>query len=304
MKKVVFYVLLSVILLSSASAISEPLKKNMQATTDYTPLQRQINNYLAQQPGVYGLYFVDLESGREFGYHSRTIFHAASTFKVPMNLYLYRAAKHGQIDLKEQLLFTEAHLEGGTGILKSQSPGGSYSIAQLADYSILYSDNIATNILLSRLGKENVKEYMRSLGGQVVNNEQNITCPYDLALYMQEVLKLSEQPAGKKLLDNLFDNLLKDRIPASLPPGVKVANKVGTWPPTNTYNDVAYVVHPDKPYILVVTSEGTPGYNAARQVIRHISELVYHYQSNGTIPASLKQPGTTHVASACYPLLA
>ncbi len=288
MKKIVFYMLLSVFLLSSASAISEPFKKNMQATTDYTTLQRQITDYLAQQPGVYGLYFVDLESGQEFGYHSRTLFHAASTFKIPMNLYLYRAAEHGQIKLSEQLFLTESHLEGGTGILKSQSPGSSYSIAQLADYSILYSDNVATNILLSRLGKENVKEYMRSLGGQVVDNEQNITCPYDLALYMQEVLQLAEKkPSGEKLLDNLFDNLLKDRIPAPLPPEVKVANKIGTWPPTNTYNDAAYVVHPDKPYILVVTSEDTPGYSAAREVIRHLSELVYHYQSNGKIPASL-----------------
>ncbi len=283
LKKVIFYALLAVFLLSSAAGISEPLKKTIQSTPNYSALQRQITAYLDGQPGVYGLYFIDIQSGQEFGYNSNVAFYAASTFKVPMNLYLYRAAEHNQIDLTEQLIFTDKHMEGGTGILKNQSPGSSYTIAQLADYSILYSDNVATNILLDRLGKKNVKGYMRSLGGRVVDNEQNITCPYDLALYMQEVLHFAEQPAGEKLLRNLFDNKLKDRIPAPLPPEIQVANKIGTWPPTNTYNDAAYVAHPKKPYILIVTSKDTPGYGEAREVIRHLSELVYRYQTNGSI---------------------
>lgn len=236
-----------------------------------------------KQPGIYGLYFIDVKSGQEFGYNSHTVFHAASTFKLPMNLYLYLAADHGQINLAEQLLFTDKHLEGGTGILQNKSPGESYAVAQLADYSILYSDNVATNILLDRLGKENVKEFMRSMGGQVVDNEQNITCPYDLALYMRQALHFAGQPAGEKLLNNLFDNKLKDRIPAPLPPDIKVANKIGTWPPTNTYNDVAYVAHPEQPYILVVTCKDTPGYGEALAVIHHLSKLVYRFQVKGSV---------------------
>lgn len=281
--KAAIYALLTVLLLTSAADISEPLKKNTSVAPDYSPLQEQITRYLDKQPGVYGLYFIDINSGRGFGYNSRTIFHAASTFKVPMNLYLYRAADQGQLSLSERLFFRDKHLEGGTGILQNHPPGGSYIIAQLADYSILYSDNVATNILLDRLGKENVKEFMRSLGGQVVDNEKNITCPRDLALYMQEVLRLARQPAGEKLLENLFESKLKDRIPAPLPPEIKVANKIGTWPPSETYNDAAYVAHPKQPYILVVTSKETPGYGEAVAVIRHLSELVYRYQTSVAI---------------------
>jgi len=291
LKRVIFYALLSVLLLSSAAGISEPLKKNFQSYPDYSALQREITSYLDKQPGVYGLYFIDLQSGQEFGYNSKVVFHAASTFKLPMNLYLYRAVEQNQLELTEQLVFSEEHLEGGTGILKNQTPGGSYSIAQLADYSILYSDNVATNILLDRLGKDNIKEYMRSLGGQIVENDQNITCPYDLAVYMQEVLHLAEQPAGEKLLNNLFDNKLKDRIPAPLPPEIQVANKIGTWPPTNTYNDTAYIAHPEKPYILIVTSKNTPGYSEAQGVIQSLSKLVYQFQTNGSIKTPQNLPG-------------
>ncbi|WP_347490706.1 serine hydrolase [Desulfoscipio sp. XC116] len=280
MKKIALYVLFAVFLLTSASVISEPLKKIIQPIPDYSTLQKQITSYLDEQPGVYGLYFIDIHSGQKFGYNSRTVFHAASTFKVPMNLYLYRAADNGQLSLTEQLTFTDQHMEGGTGILQNKSPGGSYSIEQLADYSILYSDNVATNILLDRLGKQNVKDFMRSLGGQVVDNKQNSTCPYDLALYMQEAVRLADQPAGERLFNNLLDNKLKDRIPEPLPPEIKVANKIGTWPPTNTYNDAAYVDHPKRPYILVVTSKDTPGYSEALAVIHQLSEQIYRYQTN------------------------
>lgn len=262
-----------------AAQIQVPAKKHTPPVPDYKPLQEQVAAYLARQSGTYGLFFIDLNSGREFGYNALTPFHAASTFKLPMNLYLYREVSRGNLNLEERLTFLNRHREGGTGILQNNSPGEAYSIAQLADYSIIYSDNVATNILLDRLAKNNVKDFMRSLGGQVVDNERNITCPYDLALYMRKALTFSRQPEGKLLLNNLFRTELKDRIPAPLPRDIRVANKIGTWPPTNSYHDVAFIAHPRRPYILVITSKDTPGYEATLPVIHHISEMVYEYQN-------------------------
>ncbi|SFR00434.1 serine hydrolase [Desulfoscipio geothermicus] len=281
MKTKLYYAISVFILLIfiAATQIQGPVKKYTPPAPDYKPLQEQVVAYLARQPGTYGLYFIDLNSGREFGYNALTPFHAASTFKLAMNLYLYREVSRGNLDIEEKLTFLNRHREGGTGILQNNSPGEAYSIAQLAGYSIIYSDNVATNILLDRLDKNNVKDFMRSLGGQVVDDERNITCPYDLALYMHEILTFSRQPEGKLLLNNLFRTELKDRIPAPLPREIKVANKIGTWPPTNSYHDVAYIAHPRRPYILVITSKDTPGYGATLPVIHHISEMVYEYQN-------------------------
>jgi len=283
LKRIFTRMVLLVLLLVIGLNAGRPEPDYGRPALDYAPLQKQIGCFLAGKPGTYGVYFIDLNSGAQFGYNAYTAFHAASTFKLPMNLYLYRQAARGRLNLDEQLVYAPRHLEGGTGVLKSKPPGGSYPVAQLASYSIIYSDNVATNMLLERLGRKNVKSFMRSLGGLVVDDEQNVTCPHDLALYMRETLQFarSRHPEGKILLEDLFNAQFKERIPYPLPPGTRAANKIGTWPPSNTYNDVAYVVHLERPYILAVTSKDTPGYYEALEVIRQVSKMVYQFQSTG-----------------------
>jgi len=259
-----------------------PLKKPAHSyLPDYGPLEKEISAYLEEQTGTYGLYFIDLNSGRQFGYNALTPFHAASTFKLPLNLYLYREAAEGRLDLSEELLLAERHLEGGTGILKEQKPGSRYKVAQLAELSIIQSDNVATNILIERLGRREIKEFMRSLGAKVVDNNANTTCPFDLGIYMYAMLDFSRSrtTGSTILLNHLFASRYKDRIPAPLPDGIRVANKIGTWPPEHTYNDAAYVVHPGRPYILALTTRDTPGYAETLPVIHHLSRMIYDYQT-------------------------
>lgn len=281
--RMVFIFLVIAAFFTPVPVLDKPVKKPAAPSLpNYGPLQKQVTDYLAGQPGTYGLYFVDLNSGREFGYNALTPFHAASTFKLPLNLYLYREADRGKMDLNEELVFAKRHLEGGTGILKDDNPGSYYTVAQLAEYSVVHSDNIAANILLERLGRQAVKDFMRSLGARVIDDESNVTCPFDLALYMRKTLDFSRSraPNSTLLLNHLFNARHKDRIPAPLPYGIRVANKNGTWPPEHTYNDVAYVVHPRRPYILVITSRNTPGYGESLPVIHHLSLMFYDYQDS------------------------
>lgn len=247
----------------------------------YAPLVDQLTGLLAGERGTYGVYLLDLRTGSSLGINHQTAFHAASTFKLPMNLYLYREAAAGRVDLREKLTYLEEDYEGGTGVLLRRPPGGQYDIATLSRYSIVYSDNIATNMLLRRLGKAKVKEAMRGWGGMVVDDKQNITCPQDMALYMYRLLEFAgTHPAeGEILLNHLGNTVFNDRIPKLLPPGTGVAHKIGNWHPTGTYNDVGYVEHPRNPYIIAVFSKQTPGAARAYSVIQRISRLVYDYQS-------------------------
>jgi len=274
-------VIVALLLIISIPGLFPPYRKPVPFLPDYGPLEKEIAAYLEEQPGTYGLYFIDLNSGREFGYNALTTFHAASTFKLPLNLYLYRAASQGRLDLSEELLYEDKHLEGGTGFLKEQKPGSRYTIARLSELSIIHSDNVATNMLLERLDRRHIKEFMRSMGAKVVDDDANITCPLDLGIYMKATLDFSRShTAGSSpLLDHLFNSRYKERIPAPLPEGIRVANKIGTWPPEHTYNDVAYVVHPGRPYILVLTSKDTPGYGETLPVIHRLSKMVYDYQT-------------------------
>ncbi len=279
--RVMFTVIVTLLLFMSVPVMYMPLKKPAPNLPDYGSLKKEISAYLVEQPGTYGLYFIDLNSSREFGYNALTPFHAASTFKLPLNLYLYREAAEGRLDLNDELLFAARHLEGGTGILKEQKPGSRYTLAQLSELSVIQSDNVATNMLLERLDRREIKNFMRSLGARVVDDNANITCPFDLGTYMYAMLDFSRSRTtdSTMLLNHLFNSRYKDRIPAPLPDGIRVANKIGTWPLEHTYNDAAYVVHPRRPYILVVTSKGTPGYGDTMTVIHHLSKMIYDYQT-------------------------
>jgi len=247
----------------------------------YAPLAVQLTSLLSGERGVYGVCLVDLRTGAGLGINHREVFHAASTFKLPMNLYLYEQVAAGRIDPREKLTFEERDREGGTGILQHRPVGSRYDIASLSRYSIVYSDNVATNMLLRRLGMTAVKGAMRDWGGLAVDDRRNITCPQDMALYMRRLLEFAAaHPAeGEILLGHLRNTIFNDRIPQPLPPGTPVAHKIGNWPSTGTYNDVGYIEHPRRPYILAVLSRETPGAAQAFGVIQKVSRLIYDYQS-------------------------
>ncbi|HBX23020.1 MAG TPA: hypothetical protein DEF34_05230 [Desulfotomaculum sp.] len=254
---------------------------------DYRPLGEELRDYLVLQKGLYGLYILDIKSDEKLGINELEEFHAASTFKVPMAMYVYRQVAGGKLAPKQMVSLSSSHMEGGTGFLQFSTPGTRKNVDELVRYGIVYSDNVATNMLLDLVGKKAVKDYMILLGGDVVNYEKNVTCPKDMAIYMQEAVRFAgENSWGEKLLSHLRHTVYTDRIPNPLP-DVPIANKIGNWPPTGTYNDVAYVEHSERPYIISVFSRNTAGYNEAVRVIREISRRVYAYQSSPALKVGL-----------------
>ena len=252
------------------------------AAVDYEPLRAELAAYLDGRAGEYGFLFVDLRNGTSFGYNAREPFHGASTFKVPLNLYLFREVAAGRVNPDLRLVYREVHYEGGTGHLQHEPFGSLFSVGRLARDSIVYSDNVATNILLGHLGRRNVIEYMRGLGATAASDRANVTCAEDLALYWRAVLEFArEHPEhGERLLGYLRRTEYRDRIPAALPPGVPVAHKTGGWPAERSWHDGGIVEHPQRPYILVVLSRDVPGYAYACATIREVSRRVYAYQDD------------------------
>lgn len=249
---------------------------------EYTRLLTELRTEMHNAAGKYGLYLIDMESGKHLGINEDEVFHAASTVKVPINLYLVHKFVSGEINPSEYLTYQAAHYEGGTGYLHTHSLGTRYQVGRLSRDSIVYSDNVATNILLSKLGRIPVKDFMRSLGAEAVDDNRNITSPKDMAIVMEALVLFADQyPAeGGLLLAYMRRSAFRDGIPSGVPPPVPVANKIGFWPKTGTYNDVAYVEHPQRPYVLAMYSEGTPGGEAAYQNIRRLTSIVHSFQDH------------------------
>jgi beta-lactamase class A len=106
----------------------------------------------------------DLASGREIGYRPDTPVVAASVFKVPVLIELYRQSDAGLIDLRETVTIPVAgRAFGPTGLSVMQDPV-TLSWRDLALSMIVVSDNAATDILCAKVGLGQVNATLRSFG--------------------------------------------------------------------------------------------------------------------------------------------
>lgn len=236
-------------------------------------LKTELEGFLSEQKGRYGLYYKNLITGEAFGIREGEHFIAASTTKLPMNLMLYRKVAAGEVDLNDRLTYLEEDFEAGTGIIQASPYGTEYTVREAARLSIVYSDNCAINMIIRLLGIENIRKYMQDIGGTVYYGEGCPSCPYDLVVYAQELYRFyQEDPKTSGLLmEDLQNTLWQDRIQKHLPPEVKVAHKIGNY--TGVLNDVA-IVFADEPYALAVMSDGVDQ-DAADRVIAEMSKRIY-----------------------------
>lgn len=244
---------------------------------NYGTLVSELHNYISKYNCYFGIYFVDLESGEEFGINDTEDFLAASTFKIPLNLYVYDRIREGTIEPNTILQYTQEDYEGGAGIICNAEPyGKSFTIKELLRLSIVYSDNVAANIMLRYVGKAKVKNYMRESGGIIVDDNKNVSCPRDMALYLRKVYELSESgdPLGRELMENMINTKFHDRLPALLPKDVRVAHKTGNL--IGIVHDVG-IVYAKKPYIIVVMVKNVKSDKSANKAIANISKMTYDY---------------------------
>ncbi len=250
------------------------------AKPDYTPLRKQIEDYISTKNAKYGIYFKDLTSGATFGINENTPMKAASTNKVLTVLYLNQRIVDGKLNWWNRVTYhsaTDYNSEGGILQVDAEE-GQSYSLRVLANLSITLSDNIAHKMLIRYLGLENIARYMESLGGQVVYPDgQNVTTARDMGIYMQAVLDFAKKypEPGNRLIDDLANTIWDFGLPGLIPDKVMVAHKEGQI--YAVANDVG-IVFGSRPFILAILSDGIPDINKGFSYLAEISRMIYDYQ--------------------------
>jgi beta-lactamase class A len=156
---------------------------------------------------------------------------------------------------------------------------------------IVRSSNLATNILLKRVGAQNVDDFIRSLGIEGVTVKRgvedkaafraglnNSATARGLTQTMNLIArkKVVSEEASQAMIEILLGQEFNESIPALLPNHVKVAHKTG-W--TNDfYHDTGIVFSKDrKPYILTTMTKGfaEDKESEAHACIASISKLIY-----------------------------
>jgi beta-lactamase class A len=255
----------------------------------------------AEAAAQVGLAYMDLGSGDTLFLNADSSFHAASTMKVPVMIELFRRASTGSFGLDQRLMIVNQFASIVDGSAYALDPtadsdttlyhrvGGRVSVDTLLRLMITRSSNLATNTLIALVGAEEVNRTMRSLGAhriQVLRGVEdgkafdrgliNTTTARDLATILRAIEdgRAGSLKATSDMRQILLAQEFNDRIPAGLPPGVRVAHKTGEI--TAHSHDAAIVYPPGrKPYVLVVLTRGIQDGARASRLIADISSIVY-----------------------------
>jgi beta-lactamase class A len=279
-------------------------------------LRTQIERVIRRADGQVGVAIKHIEGGQELNVNGDVLFPMASAFKVPVLVELLYQVKEGRYKLEDEMTVQKSDQHVGSGMLSSLvMPGVKLSVLNMAHFMMMISDNSAADILLEKVGAENINARLKSLGitGISVNRscQKLISDLQDLVRGARTpeqrkaaVVKFGENPqdeatpvAMATLLEKIFKKEIPDenlaslaiqimlkcetgekRIKGELPPGTVVAHKTGTL--SGTVDDCGIIYLPDGQghvVLTVLTKDFTADTSDVEEIIAKIARLVYDY---------------------------
>jgi len=248
-----------------------------------------------------GLYYRSLVRADSILIGANLRFHAASTMKLPVMIQIFRDADAGLLRLDDSLTVNTAFpslVDGAFVVGKDDDSdstlyalvGRNRSVRSLLELMITRSSNLATNILIERVGADRAQGTARALGAwsiQVLRGVEdgaayraglnNTTTARDLGVLLQAIAtgRAASGAACDSMLAILGRQEFNEGIPVGLPPGTRVAHKTG-WIGEVVYHDAAVVSPADGArYVLVVLTGGIKEDSVAHNVVADLSRILY-----------------------------
>ncbi len=263
-----------------------------------------LESFIAQfEDKTIALSVYDLETGREMDIHADEPLHPASTIKVHVMMEVFHQADQGMISLDQQIPVHNsfASIADGSSFsldVKDDSETSLYekvgqvvSIRELTRLMIVRSSNLATNILLEKVGAENVNSFIQSLDIQGITVRRgvednaafrlgmnNSATARGLTQTMQAIAerRVVSKQASDEMIQILLGQEFNESIPALLPKSVKVAHKTG-WT-GEYYHDTGIIfIENRQPYAISIMTRGFPEdkEEEAHECMAQISKCVY-----------------------------
>lgn len=249
---------------------------------------RQILQRISSFHGETGLVVKDLQTGWTFLHNDEARFPAASLIKIPIMVACFKAIEDGRLDPQEKYVLRRQDRVGGSGLLRRMRNGRTFSYRELIDYMVTHSDNIATNVIINRLGFDYIRKIFDQLGlkDTVLNRlmmdfraREDGLENYTSAREMTGLLEMIYQGRcfnswiSEKCLDVLRRQKINDRLPRFLPREAAVAHKTGQE--REVCHDAGIVFSPHGDYIITVLVRTWTGPLTTKTFIARLSSYFY-----------------------------
>jgi len=263
----------------------------------WNKFENRIAEIIARADGVMGIAVLDLTDGRLLERNADQLFPAASSIKLAILLELYRQdqAAHGGTKGKAKLddlyTFDPKNLVEDSQIMAGLTPGVSkVTNRDLAQFMVAVSDNAAANLLIDRLGKDNINASLRSLGltktmlrrkmidiAAAKRGDENVATPREMVMLIDAIHKgkALDKERTAALIKQLSSRKRDNYLSAFLPANIQVANKPGDLEAVRT--DSGIVFAPGRPFAISVMTAWDRDERGAEHAIADVALQAFQY---------------------------
>lgn len=222
-----------------------------------------------------------------FERNSQKIVPSASVIKIPILLSLLQEIDKKNIKLNTKYTLRPEDIVGGSGELQYEVPFKKFTYNYLAQKMIGVSDNTATNILIDKIGSEQIQEDINNWGltntklnrkmmdfEAIKAGKQNFTTCEDINGLLLKLLnkQLLSKKSGKKAMEILLACEDRTTIPRNIPINVPIAHKTGTL---DYVRGDAGIIFSKNILILTVFVENFESLEQAETIIGKIANCCY-----------------------------
>src|SRR5437762_7627036 len=279
-----------------AQGKSEPVRIDTGSDLLWKKLEARVAETADRIDGVMGVAILDLTDGRILLHNADRVFPTASSIKIAILLELYRqdqeahSGAKGKAKLDDIYTFDPKDLVEDSRIMAGLTAGVTrVTNRDLAQFMVTVSDNAAANVLIDRVGKDNVNAMLHSLGlsktmlrrkmmdvAAARRGEENVATPQEMVRLLEAIHK--EKILNKQLSVELIKQLSTSKqsyIPRYLPENVQVANKPGELEAVRTDSGIVYAQN--RPFAISVMTAYDRDEKAAGRAISDVALEAYHY---------------------------
>ena len=276
-----------------------------QPPTPSAPLlEAQLRRIIAASGAEVAVAYRTIDGRTELLIDADKPFHAASTMKLAVMIELFRQAKAGAVSLDDPLPVRNdfRSIVDGSAYKLSEgddsdkqvyaAAGTTMTLRQLCEAMIIVSSNFAANLLIEKLGVENIRGTVARLGAggmQVLRGVEdqkafdkglnNTTTARGLMVLLDRLAhgQAVDAESDAAMIEILTRQKFRDAIPAGVPSDTVVAHKTGTI--TKIHHD-AGIVYAPRPYVIVLLVRGIEDQKKSAALMAELSKSIY--QSNAS----------------------
>jgi beta-lactamase class A len=257
-------------------------------------LESQVRDIDHNLDGVMGVAIEDLTTGQKFLLHEDEVFPQASSIKIAVLAELYHQAQlsagvaSGKAKLTDLYVMNQKDLVQDSDIMSGLTPGITrVTNRDLATMMVAVSDNSAANVLIDRVGMENVNALLDSLGlahtrlrrkmmdlKAASEGRENISTPREMMTLLDQIYHV--KVLNKEMTDDFLKMLSTHKYSAisrDLPEGVKSADKPGELEGVRTDSGIVFAAN--RPYVISVMTSYLHNEPDGAEAIARISVAAY-----------------------------